>query len=60
MTKKHYNLAVEQVREWRRVGDLDDHQVKIVVEFLCTFFKLDNQRFDRDRFMAACMMEPKR
>lgn len=48
MTRKHFE-AIAAI-----INSNADYQVQDVAEELASYFKSENPRFDRDRFMTAC------
>jgi hypothetical protein len=63
MTKKHYEAIETILAEYRPSPDANDHEdawwlwTKIVDD-LADYFAADNPLFQRDKFLAACGVEP--
>lgn len=59
MTKKDFELVAAAIRESRRLagsGNLDrQNTIDQTVEELATKFSNENPRFDRERFIKACL-----
>ncbi len=53
MTRKDYVAIARAIALVR--GDCDG--LVPLVEELCAIFKADNPRFDKDRFISACVQE---
>ena len=56
MTRKHYRAVAEELRgELQVARGMPGVRVGIMraAYALCTVFKMDNPRFDRERFIAA-------
>jgi hypothetical protein len=52
MYRKHYRAVAEVIRSARELPDRE--QLAAVITGLEYVFKVDNPRFDRERFRAAC------
>ena len=65
MTKKDYQLIAESINESRRAAHkiffspYHETMVNEIVRGLAKALKLNNPRFDADRFYNACMKELK-
>jgi len=54
MSRKDYKRAAEHIAYVLNDPRADVLTVALVAHELCSFFKQDNPRFDRYRFLAAC------
>lgn len=55
MTKKNYEAAAKLIRS----GGKDKAEKQRIACFFATFFQQDNVKFDRERFVNACLIEVK-
>ena len=53
MTEKDYNLIAEAIYE----VDISQAATEIVAEALAVRLRTDNPRFDREKFIKACLGE---
>ena len=56
MTKKHFK-AIAEIIKFRMDATLYSPPVEVLAKDLAQYFKQDNPRFDRERFLAACGIE---
>lgn len=56
MTRKDYIAIAEIIRRHKEVYDMDGATLASVAESLATLARADNERFDEERFYAACGM----
>ena len=56
MTRKDYVAIAALIKHQRESAERDDIQlgVEYIADSLAHFFKTDNPRFDRERFLKAC------
>lgn len=59
MTKKSYKLIAESIKEQYARQDMLDHAaggyaIRELTDNLATILKLDNPKFDRDKFLTDC------
>lgn len=59
MTKKDYELIAESIKDVLEYQKRPDHAVtvRIVASNLAFVLKLDNPKFDEDKFLTACGIE---
>jgi hypothetical protein len=55
MTRKDYEAFAEAVRVEQWNAEHDTWTVGQVINMMADVFRADNPRFDRDRFVAACV-----
>lgn len=57
MSKKHYELVAEAIREAR--ADMVDYPVRVaganqVARYIARYLRKNSSKFDRDKFLKAC------
>lgn len=59
MTKKHFIIIAESIKLAKSKTASHEAQVAIdqIAKDLCAVFKNQNERFDKERFLAACSVE---
>jgi len=58
MTKKDYVTAAKLIKEFENDGNFSrKSDKKNLILFLSEFFRQDNPRFDRNRFLKECSDE---
>lgn len=58
MSRADYVLIAKVINELYNTDDYIDHQtIEAVVDSLADELENDNARFDRDRFIAACLKD---
>lgn len=67
MSRKHYREVAEIIKAERNVGHDDGLSVETITGIdlatrniasrIATMFKIDNSRFDREKFLDACGIE---
>lgn len=63
MTRKHYREVAEIIRsQWQEARRLPKNErievqtaLMLVASGMATMFQIDNSRFDREKFLAACV-----
>lgn len=55
MTRKHFEALAGALREVRAREDADKHTLELVSRALADVLAGTNPRFDRGRFVAACV-----
>jgi len=59
LSKKYYKRIAEIIRTSKRLNAEYTECIDVIelIDELCIFFKENNPRFDKDRFVAACCGE---
>ena len=54
MSRKHFRLIAEALRDWRKDRGIDDHSFHSLITLLCHLFIQINRRFSPVKFREAC------